>query len=56
MTDHDRRRVLALGGTALTVAFAGCSAFQDTKGVPGRDDAGDDSEDGTDSAPVGPSA
>jgi len=37
MTDTDRRRLLAAGGTALLTALAGCSLFDDTTGVPGRE-------------------
>ena len=36
MTDIDRRRVLALGGTAALAALAGCSLFDDST-LPGRD-------------------
>lgn len=38
MVDADRRKVLGLGGAALMVGLAGCSIFEDTTGVPGRDE------------------
>jgi hypothetical protein len=37
MTDIDRRRLLAVGGAALLSGLAGCSLFDDTTGVPGRE-------------------
>lgn len=37
MTDIDRRRALGIGGAALLTALAGCSLFDDTTGVPGRE-------------------
>jgi len=45
MTDIDRRRLLAVGGAGLLAGFAGCSRFDDTTGVPGREgDTGEDRE------------
>ncbi len=44
MTDTDRRRLLAVGGAALLTGLAGCSLFDDTTGVPGRE--GDQPESG----------
>lgn len=46
MTDTDRRRLLAVGGAALLTGLAGCSLFDDTTGVPGREgeDSGGDPE------------
>jgi hypothetical protein len=40
MTDIDRRRLLAVGGAALATGLAGCSLFDDTTGVPGREGDG----------------
>ncbi len=44
MVDADRRKVLGLGGAALMVGLAGCIIFEDTTGVPVRDevDAGEE--------------
>jgi hypothetical protein len=46
MVDTDRRRLLAVGGAALLTGLAGCSLFDDTTGVPGRE--GDEAEAGSD--------
>jgi len=56
MTDIDsqRRRLLLAGGTALTIALAGCSGGGDDGGDDG-DDGGDDGGDGSGGADV-PSA
>jgi hypothetical protein len=48
MTDIDRRRLLAVGGAALLTGLAGCSLFDDTTGVPGRES--DSPGDGADRA------
>jgi hypothetical protein len=56
MTDTDRRRLLAVGGAALLTGLAGCSLFDDTTGVPGREGDRSDAGDDTGSGPtVGPS-
>lgn len=51
MTDINRRRLLAVGGAALLTGLAGCSLFDDTTGVPGREGGQSGQEDRT----VGPS-
>lgn len=43
MVDSNRRRFVGIAGTALLTGFAGCSYFEDDKGVPGRDEVPDES-------------
>ena len=56
MTETDRRRLLAVGGAALLTGLAGCSLFDDTTGVPGREGDQPESEDaGSAERTLGPS-
>lgn len=52
--DINRRELLGATGAGLAVALAGCSAFADGRGVPGRTDPReDDGEDDGDGSPEG---